>query len=175
MRREDDEPELDAKDRELIRKLRELPHEGNEPDWAALERSIRDAVGPDAPKPWWRRWRWMVPVGALAATAAGALLWLRHPEPEVTPPPPAPHEQPAQSPPSDEATAVWLGGRVLDLGDVDPAQLDELDRDARDALGSDQADAGATGLLPANDLGWIDTLDDTALERAETWLAGKKG
>ncbi len=172
MRSEDEAPELDAADRELIRKLSALPGEGNEPDWNALERSIRDAVGPDAPKPWWRRWRWIVPVGALAATAAGALLWLRHPEPKhvaATPVLPAmPTEQP-----TDE---LWLGGEFLELDDVDPnTVMGDLDRDAQAALSTDDSDSASSGLLPANDLGWIDNLDDSALDRAETWLAGKKG
>jgi hypothetical protein len=168
MRRED-EPELDDADRELIRKVRALPGEGNEPDWDALERSIRDAVGPDAPKPWWRRWRWIVPVGALAATAAGALLWLRHPEPKREMPtmPAMPSEEPA--------AALWLGGQILELDDTDPnAAMGDLDRDAQAALSTDD-DAASSGLLPASDLGWIDNLDDSALDRAETWLAGKRG
>src|ERR1700689_434210 len=65
--------------RALLGQLRELPPDGVEPAWAKLEHEIRAAVGPDVPSPWWRRWRWLVPVGALTATAAIALLWLHRP------------------------------------------------------------------------------------------------
>src|SRR5258705_11888029 len=49
--------------RELLGQLRDLPPPGGAPDWAALERSIGDAVGPTAPRSWWRRfgWRLVVP------------------------------------------------------------------------------------------------------------------
>ena len=39
--REDDVPELDANDRALVTKLKDLPPEGTEPDWQALEAAIR--------------------------------------------------------------------------------------------------------------------------------------
>src|SRR6478735_2549542 len=66
--------ELDHEDRALVAKLRELPPEGTEPDWQALEAAIRAEVGNESPRPWWRNWRWIVPVWALATTAAVALL-----------------------------------------------------------------------------------------------------
>src|SRR5438445_6944292 len=77
MRREDDELELDGEDREILAKLRALPPEGNEPDWQQLEASIRAEVGDRAPTVWWRNWKWIVPIWALATTAAIALLVLR--------------------------------------------------------------------------------------------------
>src|SRR5688572_4820010 len=71
MRHEDDEPAFDAEDVALIAKLRELPPEGQEPQWRELEAAIRAQVSPLAmPAPWWRNWRWLAPIGALATTAA---------------------------------------------------------------------------------------------------------
>src|SRR5438067_13027068 len=61
--------ELDAT-RALLGKLRELPRD-DAPDLSA---EIGRAVGPDVPRPWWRNWRWLLPIGALAATAAAALI-----------------------------------------------------------------------------------------------------
>src|SRR5262245_37246174 len=58
--------------RGMLDQLRALPHEGVEPDWNKLEIAIRDAVGPDVPRRWWRNWRlWsrVAPITALAATA----------------------------------------------------------------------------------------------------------
>jgi anti-sigma factor RsiW len=52
--------------RTVLDQLRSLPAEGNEPDWTALERAIREQVGPNVPRPWWRSWRWLTPIGALA-------------------------------------------------------------------------------------------------------------
>src|SRR4051812_39433380 len=48
--------------RALLDQLRALPHEGSEPDWVAMERSIRQAVGDAVPRPWWRNWRWLAPL-----------------------------------------------------------------------------------------------------------------
>jgi hypothetical protein len=63
--------ELDATDRALVDTLRALPPEGEEPDWKKLEAAIRAEVSPlSTPTPWWRNWRWLVPIGALATTAA---------------------------------------------------------------------------------------------------------
>src|SRR5690349_20622439 len=51
----------------LLGQLRALPPRtdagdapGGEPDWSAMERSIRQAVA-DLPvrMPWWRRWQWL--------------------------------------------------------------------------------------------------------------------
>jgi hypothetical protein len=184
MRREDDQPELDDQDRALLDQLRALPDVGAEPDWNALERAIRSAVGPDVPKPWWRRWRWLAPVSELAATAAGALLWLHHPQ---SSPPAAPtaeqvpaHVTPAPEPATAAETpemAMWLGGKIVDLDEVDPAAIDDddLDREARAALATDEGGGPNGGILPATDFGWIDSLDDSALDRAETFLERKKG
>jgi hypothetical protein len=149
--------------RTTLAALRELPHDGVEPEWAALERRIAGAVPAKVPTSWWRRLRWVAPVGALAATAATALVLFHHPASErgalldagvpavVAPAEPAP------------ATELWLDGHIVDVGDADPSVLLP---DADDALADE-------GLLPAQDLHWIDSLDDAAIDRAEHWLAKK--
>jgi hypothetical protein len=162
----------------------------NEPDWLALERQIREAVGPTVTVPWYRRMRWLAPVSTLATTAAIALIWLHHApvdHAEMTPArdagnvatggamtapvaqlaiEPAPTPAPAAQPPA----AIYIDGQVIDVSNVDPEAL--IDDDASDGT----ADASSSsGLLPATDLGWIDDLDDKAMERAERWLARKKG
>ena len=164
--------ELDvAGTRGMIDQLRALPPEGTEPDWRALERRIAGAV--DAEKrPWWRRWLVLAPIGALAITAAAALLWLRHePAPPHDPPVatltpdaavPAAPTAPAQP------TELWLDGQLVEVGDVDPDVL--FDDSPEDVT----ADGDDGGLLPAGDLGWIDQLDDHAMDRAEHWLERKK-
>src|SRR5262245_46080668 len=121
-----DDPELDADDRALIDQLRTLPPEGNEPDWHALEAAIRAEVGDQAPRPWWRNWKWIVPIWALATTAAVALLVLhRKPPPVETARPDTKHlVKPA---PAEAAHSMWLDGEALDLDDVDEPALDALD------------------------------------------------
>ena len=68
--------------------------------------------------------------------------------------------------PPVEPTEIWLNGHLLDVGDIDPDALDDLDEP------TDLADEDS--LLPAGDLGWVDQLDDRAMERAEHWLERKK-
>ncbi len=162
--------------RGMLDQLRALPHEGVEPDWNKLEVAIRDAVGPDVPRRWWRNWRWLAPITALAATATIAVLWLHHPAAAVEPTVavhPAP-VVPAPVAPAAEPQAVYVDGQVLDLGNVDDADevLDELDPAAHDAVADDGSLTG--GILPAANLNWVDTLDDGAIDRAERWLARKK-
>ncbi len=176
MRREDDVPELDAGDRALIARLRALPGEAGEPDWAALERQIRTALPAELPRPWWRRWRWMLPGGALAVPAAIALVWLLHAPHEAavpvatsTPPPVEHHEL---QEPAEPAMSMWLGGEVVDIDSLDDALPDD-DLDS-DTIATDN-DASLGSILPAGDPAWIDQLDDSALDRAETFLERKKG
>ncbi|HEY5933580.1 MAG TPA: hypothetical protein VIU61_03065 [Kofleriaceae bacterium] len=149
--------------RELLGELRDLPRSG-EPDWSALERSINQAVGPDAPKRW-RGWRWLVPAVALAAAGAIAALVLHDPQEPVTavdpiakttPPPPVPAEQPSEDLP------FWLNGQAV-----------EVELEALDAIEAELADDEAPaddGLMSTSDLGWVDALDEAALDRAERWL-----
>ena len=78
MRQDELDGELDDSEREIVAKLRALPPEGNEPDWQQLAASIRAEVGDRAPTVWWRNWKWIVPIWALATTAAVALIVLRN-------------------------------------------------------------------------------------------------
>lgn len=161
--------------RDLLGKLRELGHE-DAPDLSA---AIGRAVGPDVPRPWWRNWRWLVPIGALAATAAAALIWLSSPArddaPVATPThAPAPKvEAPKPAPAVDTSNAIWLAGQIIDIDDpitVDE-QLDAIDDTSHDVLASDGDVTG--GILPASDLDWIDHLDAGALDRVERSLEKK--
>lgn len=166
-----DDPELDTDERALVDKLRELPPEGNEPDWDHLAAAIRAEVGDRAPRPWWRNWRWIVPIWALATTATVALIVLRHDEP-------ATREHVQRDVVKDAGVkalptpAMWLDGETLLIDDVEEPALDDLDIEARAALGPDEDVTG--GILPVADYGWIDTLDDEALDRAEDWLKRKR-
>jgi anti-sigma factor RsiW len=158
--------------RALIGSLRELPSEGVEPNWNELEASIAKAVGDKVPRPWWRSWRWLLPTTSLAATAAVAILWLQRSPPEAV----ESTAHVAQPPPASVEPAplvLWLDDQPIDLGAADTDQLLlELDHEIEAAeLASDE---DATPLAPADDLGWVDNLDDKALERAERLLEHKK-
>jgi hypothetical protein len=158
--------------RSLLERLRALPPEPGEPDWAVLERSIQHAVGSDLPRPWWRRWRWLAPATTLATAALVLLvMWARPPATEQTPASDRP-THPARTPIGDDVVALWLDGAEVDV-----------DLSASDMLGESLAGddepaspelAGSHGpeLLPTTDLAWVDHLDDDALDRAERWLAG---
>lgn len=152
-----------AEVRGLIDQLRALPAEGAEPDWAALERSIRAAVGTSVPRPWWQRWTWLAPISTFATAAIVLLLvWGRPPAMTTWVMPELPR-QVAPAPREPEAFALWLDGDVLD---VDPSALEAL-------APPDAVDDDAVGLLPASDLAWVDKLDDDAMDRAERWLASQ--
>lgn len=147
-----------------------------EPDWSALERQIRESVGPAVPMPWWRRMRWLAPISTLATTAAIALLWLHHaPTDHATLAPRdagnvaivAPPAAPVAAPEVAKPTTIYIDGEIIDVSNVDPEAL------VNDGASDDTA--SSSGLLPASDYGWIDQLDDKAMERAERWLARKKG
>jgi hypothetical protein len=154
--------------RELLGRLRELPPVGEAPDWAALERSIGEAVGPEVPRSWWRRfgWRLVVPCTAIATAAAIVLLVVR----QAPPDPAAPVEATAtRSAPSDElpdpaTLQLWLDGATVEV-ELDADQLLEVPWGG---------DVNEEDLLPASDLAWIDELDAASLERAERWLAQQK-
>jgi hypothetical protein len=165
--------------RSLLDDVRKLPSGATEPDWSALERQIRESVGPSVPLPWWRRVRWVAPIGTLVTTAAIALLWLHHAPTEpaaiythdsgvvsLVAPPVVAAAEPAQPPPT---TTMYIDGQVIDISNVDPEAL--MDDDA----GDNTAAATDNAVLPAADYNWIDGLDDKAMERAERWLARKKG
>jgi anti-sigma factor RsiW len=154
----------------------------HDPDWSALERQIREAVGPTVPMPWYRRMRWLAPISTLATTAAIALVWLHHApadHAQVTPDrdasvafiaPAAPaHVEAAPAAKPAGSTTIYIDGQIIDVSNVDPEAL------INDGASDGTADASSSGLLPASDYGWIDQLDDKAMERAERWLARKKG
>ena len=149
---------LDNEDEEIIAKLKALPPEGEEPDWQKLEAAIRAQVGDRAPTVWWRNWKWIVPIWALATTAAIALIVLRDHR-EAPPPQHAvtiPHHEPAPTRTVTNAPAVWLDGDALNIDEIDDASLDVLDQAARDALDSDEVS--------------LEDLDADALDRLEDWL-----
>jgi hypothetical protein len=156
--------ELDDEDLALVGKLRALPPEGVEPDWQKLEAAIHAEVGDEAPRPWWRNWRWIVPVWALATTAAVALLVTRDQpvEKNLGPPTPVMSKQVETPAPPVEAPAMWLDGEMVDLDSVDET-YDPLDDSARAALDTNEPDDGF-------DLRWIDELDDHAMDSVEQWL-----
>jgi hypothetical protein len=159
-------PELDAGGtRAMIDQLRALPPEGEEPDWRAMERRIAGAVDAIQP-PWWRRF--LLPAGVLAVGATALALYLKHEAPVVHRSMPVAVVLPdaAVPAPPAEPTEIWINGHLLDVGDVDPEALDDLDEPS--------ALADEDSLLPADDLGWVDQLDDRAIDRAEHWLERKK-
>jgi len=153
--------------RTLLGRLRALPPEGREPDWTAMERSIRDAVGDAVPRPWWRRWTWLAPIATLATAAAILFVVWPRPALRVTPHPTvAQPTAPAAPEDSVGAVALWLDGAQVDVEPDAAAALIALDP------ADDEPDEVA--LLPASDLAWVDNLDDDAIARAERWLARKK-
>lgn len=158
--------------RRLLERMRALPPEGAEPDWSAMERSIRDAVGGHVPRPWWRRWTWMAPLATLVTAAVVLLLVWGRPAPILRRALPGlergEHVVPAADVTGDESVALWLDGAEVDVDPAAAAALVAPDED------SDDGEATEVGLLPATDLAWVDNLDEAALDRAEHWLAGKK-
>jgi hypothetical protein len=158
-----------AATRDLLGKLRAMPSEGTEPDWTVLEREIRLAVGPQVPRSWWRKLRWLVPAGAIAMSAAVVLLVMNHSHgipiaPITESQPKAEHPEP----PAADTTAIWLDGQPVELDDsFDPSVL--YDDDGSEELADD-----SHALLPVDNLQWIDSLDEHALDRAEHWLDHKK-
>ncbi|HEU0030985.1 MAG TPA: hypothetical protein VFQ53_10135 [Kofleriaceae bacterium] len=158
----------EAATRALLGELRELPAMGQAPDWAALERSIGDAVGPKVPRAWWRSWRFVLPGLALAATAAIVLVIAHGPAPQprevVTAPVRSHDAPPVSAEPEHGVAALWLDGHAVELDPATAAELDAaFDDDELDDIPVDE-------LIAPSDLAWIDELDDSELERAERWL-----
>jgi hypothetical protein len=154
-----------AATRDLIGQLRELPPAGNEPDWTALEHSIRDAVGPEVPRAWWRRWRWVVPSLALATTAVIVLFVVTRDHAPIASVPPIAHEPERHEPAAlaTERVALYLDGDDLEI----EAGFEDVLDDPLDGL--DDPDL-VDGFLIPSDLAWVDELDDEALEHLEGWL-----
>lgn len=175
----------------LLGRLRALPPNygvGDDPDWAAMERSIRQAVANDPPRPWWRRWQWLVPAMTCATAAAVLLVIWPRTAPRTMPaaPPHPAHVQGATDPEraAEAATAagviaLWLDGGEVDVDLSAPEDLADvgLGLDLGDGPGAPHpapGDAAEVGLLPPVDLAWVDSLDDAALDRAERWLANSR-
>jgi hypothetical protein len=189
-RRRDDE--LDAlsaewpdDERALLARLRALPDEGGEPDWAALERDIGRAVDAEAARPrswaWLTRW-WRPALGLGLVAAAAAIVIVARREPAPAPPqarsaidagvvaPVAEREPPA---PRDDRPLVLGAEGELDPDELDDELLDgvlaELDPEAwTDPSPRPQPE---DGLVPDLGLDWVDELDDDELEAVDQWLA----
>ena len=161
----------EAATRSLLDQLRSLPPEGTEPDFAAMERAIRAEVGAAVPRPWWR---WLVPAAALTLAAAALALWIQQRAPETQPIAALPGDAAvAVAPAADESTtmALWLDGDAIEI---------ELATEDLDLLEDDDAELGAEdgltpGLLPVDNLAWIDELDIEDVDVAEAFLGRKKG
>ena len=167
----------EAATRSLLGALRDLPADGVEPDWTAMERAIRTQIPDEVPRQWWRpMWRWLVPLTAVATMAMIALLAFgrdaettaRTSETPVARAVDAGVETFAPSVSTDERVAIQLDGEDVVLEDSDDELLDVDDM----LLG--EADAGVEGLLSSDDLAWIDDLDDDDAAFAEKWLDERK-
>lgn len=166
----------EAKTRAVIEQLRSLPPEGTEPDWGAMERAIRIEVGPEVPRSWWRTsWRWLVPAMGLALAAAVFALWIQDRAPETQPLAELPVDAGAPSAPIAPETeelailSLWLDGTAVEI----ELDADELFDDEDAELG--QEDGLTPGLLPVDNLAWIDDLDLDDVDVADAWLGRKKG
>lgn len=160
--------------RALLGQLRELPPEGNEPDWRAMAQAISDEVGDRAPRPWWRRWTWLAPACALAMAGAVLALVLRTPDPtpmtpavpdagvaRALPPEPAPIVE-------HDTMALWLDGAQVDVDVADVELLPEGE------ISADDAEAAPVDQMASDDLAWVDELGEDDIAAAEAWLARKK-
>jgi hypothetical protein len=168
--------QLDEDNLALVARVRALADEPGEPDWNALQIAISNAVGSTVPVPWWRRWRWVVPIGGFAIVAAAVVLWLRpvdrnQGEPrDARPPTTVSAAIPVDVTPAASApAAVWLDGAAVNIDDVDDSMFDDLDRDVRGAL-DDDGGSVTGGILSTTDFRWIEDLDEASIERVEHWL-----
>jgi len=155
----------EAATRALLGKLRALPS-AKEPDWDALERSIRLAVPDEVKRPWWRSWRLSIPVVALAGIGALVFALTRSPAEQAAPiakqaetPAPAPVVET-----TGDVAAIYLDGDDIEIPDDVDAELIEYS-----GLGTDEL-ATSNSFLGDDDLAWIDELDDDELESAAGWL-----
>ncbi|MBA3395586.1 MAG: hypothetical protein H0T89_23255 [Deltaproteobacteria bacterium] len=166
----------EAATRALIHDLRELPPEGQAPDWAALERSIHEAVGDTVPRPWYRAWRWIVP-GMALATAAAIIIVLGVANRAATPGPSTSGSAQlteiavtaeGDGDRADDTLALWLDGAIVEGELDDDALLDDGWLD--DEVAPYDGEPAAISLLGGDALEWVETLDGEDLERAEQWL-----
>jgi hypothetical protein len=171
----------DHSERDLLDELRALDAADRDAaavDWSALERSIRDAVGTEVPRPWWRRWRWIVPGAAALATAAAVVaLVVRAPSQELGMQPVAaisPDAAPAAASGESAPAVLRLDGTDVALGAAGSSGSDDELDDVLDALDDLEATrlrgAGDPVELVVSDLRWIDYLDEEVLEDVESEL-----
>nr|HEX4316398.1 hypothetical protein [Kofleriaceae bacterium] len=185
-----------ASTRDVLDQLRALPPEGDEPDWAAMERAIGAAVGDRVPaKRWWRgAVLWLVPAAAVAAAGiAIAVIGHGGDAPEARDhvaivPPVAPTTAP-QPPEAAEPhhSFVYVDGQPIDLDGATEEQIldglakakltaDDGDDDdkAKDAKGKDDDDddaaPGDDNLIGTANLAWVDHLDTGGLDKLEQVL-----
>jgi hypothetical protein len=160
--------------RTVLDRLRALPPEGTEPDWTAMEASIRNAVGREVPRPWWRSWRWLAPAATLATAMVVLLTVWAHPQAIVpataVPRADLPHAPPADR--GDDVVALWLDGDEVDVDLSASDMLGDSGAADDDEPAWTERDDAEPGLLPSAGLAWVDRLDDAAIARAERWLAG---
>jgi hypothetical protein len=84
---------------------------------------------------------------------------------------------PVPAAPAADEVPVWLDGEATELALLDDATAEELDRELGDELdaleggGADPIDVGFDGILPDDDLDWVDALDDATAEELDRWLA----
>jgi anti-sigma factor RsiW len=149
----------------LLGRLRAMPPEpGDEPDWSAMERSIRLAVA-DAPiRRWWQSWRWLVP--AMTCATAAALLFALWPRtvpvvPERPRPASGAGEQvrAAVAEPTehgDRAERAEHGDRAEHAGERDTVALwldgSEVDVDLSAPAAGDMLGEGAAGVAEHGEL-----------------------
>lgn len=170
--------ELEAELRRMRRDEQARVKAHGEPDWSAMQMSIRTAIAaePVPQLPWWRRWSVLLPVtGTLVASAAAAALWIRA-QPMVAPDV-APDVAPvAIAMPDAAITQEPVAPLVLDGEDLDVAAIDEADLDAAIAaeppqLAGDDSNVatGSDALVPSS-LQWVDTLAADDLDALDQWL-----
>jgi hypothetical protein len=134
---------------------------------------------------WWRR-RWIVVVPAVLAAGALAVMATVAATPDeraAKPSQPAPiakDDVPVPAPALDETAVpdvpLWLAGEATELAGLDDDSADEIERELGDELAAvggaaDPDDAAFDGLLPDDDLEWVDALDDETAEALDRWLA----
>ena len=170
-----DDPAMRAEEaatRSVLGAVRALPSRGSEPDWTAMERAIRDEVGPVVPRQWWRMlsWRWLVPITGLA-TAATVLVLATS---DTT------QRQPATANVVNAGVAAVREPDVVMMLDGESIVLTS-DEDVKfelesDALGPDDihTEDAIDGDLLTGDLAWIDQLDDESVQVADAWLDERK-
>jgi anti-sigma factor RsiW len=154
----------------------------------AVVRAVRIACAADVRWPAraraWLRRRWTLAVPVTLAVGAAAVIAIQlASRPVAAPVEPVTAERPAP-PPAPAAPVVgpgvemWLDGEATELASLDDDATEQLDRDLAaelDAIVLDTLDplddVAFDGLLPDDDLDWVDQLDDETTEELERWLA----